>query len=44
MVTREEEEGWWRAINLNTKEPRTYQYDDMLVEIEDEIAKQERLG
>ena len=38
------EDGWWYVpVRLNTDEPRTYQYYDTLVEIEDEIAQQERL-
>ncbi len=38
------EDGWWCVpVRLNTNEPRTYQYYDTLVEIEDEIARQEHL-
>ena len=38
------EDNWFYVpVRLNTKEPRTFEYYDMLVEIEDEIAQQERL-
>ncbi len=38
------EDNWWYVpVRLNAQEPRTFEYYDMLVEIEDEIAQQERL-
>ncbi len=38
------EDNWFYVpVRLNTQEPRTFEYYDMLVEIEDEIARQERL-
>ena len=40
---RREDNWFYVPVRLNTEEPRTYQYYDMLVEIEDEIAQQERL-
>ena len=41
-ITREE--NWFYVpVRLNTEKPRTFEYYDMLVEIEDEIAQQERL-
>lgn len=41
-ITRED--NWFYVpVRLNTEKPRTFEYYDMLVEIEDEIAQQERL-
>jgi len=42
-ITRED--NWFYVpVRLNRQEPRTHQYYGMLVEIEDEIARQERLS
>lgn len=39
-----QEEGWWYIpVRLNTKVAHTYQYYDMLTDIEDEIKEQEHL-
>ncbi len=40
---RREEDWFYVPVRLNTEKPRTFEYYDMLVEIEDEIAQQERL-
>ncbi len=40
---RREDNWFYVPICLNTEEPRTFEYYAMLVEIEDEIAQQERL-
>ena len=41
-ITRED--NWFYVpVRLNTEKPRTFEYYDMLVEIEDEIARLERL-
>ena len=40
---RREDNWFYVPVRLNAEEPRTYQYYDTLVEIEDEIARQERL-
>ena len=38
------EDNWFYVpVRLNSEEPRTFEYYAMLVEIEDEIAQQERL-
>ena len=38
------EDNWWYVpVWMNTAKPRTFEYYDMLVEIEDEIARLERL-
>lgn len=40
---RREDNWFYVPVRLNTEEPRTFEYYAMLVEIEDEIAQQERL-
>ena len=40
---RREDNWFYVPVRLNSEEPRTFQYYAMLVEIEDEIAQQERL-
>ena len=38
------EEGWWYVpVRLNTQVAHTYQYYDLLAEIEDEIKEREQL-
>lgn len=40
---RRDEDWWYVAVRLNAEEPRTYQYYDLLTDIEDEVAQQEHL-